>query len=159
MAEYVFESIWRIEAPIEAVWDAIYHSERWPSWWKEVESVQELVKGDDRGVGSVRRYVWKTVLPYKLAFDMRVTRVEPPVALEGAATGELQGTGHWQLRAEGDLTIVHYTWSVRTRKRWMNLLAPIARPIFAWNHHEVLKRGGEALARLLGVRLLGMENR
>jgi uncharacterized protein YndB with AHSA1/START domain len=34
MAEYHFVSTWQIQAPIERVWEEIYHSERWPSWWK-----------------------------------------------------------------------------------------------------------------------------
>jgi hypothetical protein len=36
----------------------------------------------------------------------------------------------------------------------MNLLAPIARPVFGWNHDYVMRNGGEGLARLLGVPLL-----
>ena len=36
----------------------------------------------------------------------------------------------------------------------MNLLAPIARPIFAWNHDHVMRNGAEGLARLLGARLV-----
>jgi hypothetical protein len=36
----------------------------------------------------------------------------------------------------------------------MNLLAPVARPIFAWNHDYVMRNGGEGLARLLGAPLL-----
>ena len=36
----------------------------------------------------------------------------------------------------------------------MNLLAPLGRPIFAWNHDWVMKHGGEGLARLLGARLV-----
>jgi hypothetical protein len=31
MAEYHFVSIWQIQAPIEQVWEEIYHAERWPS--------------------------------------------------------------------------------------------------------------------------------
>ena len=33
-------------------------------------------------------------------------------------------------------------------------LAPLARPVFAWNHHGVMRAGGEGLARRLGVRLV-----
>ncbi len=159
MPEYVFESVWRIAAPIEAVWEAIYHSERWPTWWKDVERVDELVHGDDNGVGNVRRYLWKTRLPYKLAFEMRVTRVQRPVALDGVATGELHGVGLWRLQADGDVTVVRYTWQVRTTKWWMNIFAPLARPIFAWNHQAVLRAGAEGLAHLLGAPLLGVEER
>ena len=36
----------------------------------------------------------------------------------------------------------------------MNLLAPIVRPIFAWNHAASMRQGGEALAKLLRARLV-----
>jgi hypothetical protein len=36
----------------------------------------------------------------------------------------------------------------------VNLLAPVARPVFAWNRDWVMARGGEGIARLLGCRLL-----
>ena len=38
---------------------------------------------------------------------------------------------------------------VRTTKRWMNLAAPIARPLFKWNHDIVMQQGGKGLACLL----------
>ena len=54
--------------------------------------------------------------------------------------------------------MVRYEWRVRTKRGWMNLLAPIARPFFKWNHDYVMQRGGEALADLLDARLLGVEH-
>jgi hypothetical protein len=36
----------------------------------------------------------------------------------------------------------------------MNLLAPVARPIFKWNHDVVMGWGAEGLARKLGVERL-----
>ena len=49
-----------------------------------------------------------------------------------------------------------YEWNVATtRQSGVNLVAPVARPIFAWNHDWVMARGGEGLARRLGARLLG----
>jgi hypothetical protein len=47
-----------------------------------------------------------------------------------------------------------YEWDVRTARAWMNWLAPVARPAFAWNHDAVMRQGAEGLARLLGVPLL-----
>jgi hypothetical protein len=38
----------------------------------------------------------------------------------------------------------------------MNLLAPVARPIFRWNHNVVMHQGGRGLAALLGARLLAV---
>ena len=128
MKNYEFVTIWRVRAPIEAVWGEIYHSEQWPAWWKGVEKVIEVEKGDDKGVGSIRRYTWKSKLPYRLSFDMRTVRIEPPHVLEGVATGELEGRGLWQLSSEGSETVARYDWQVYTTKKWMNLFAPIARP-------------------------------
>jgi hypothetical protein len=52
------------------------------------------------------------------------------------------------------VTAVLYEWNVATSKAWMNLIAPIARPAFEWNHDWVMARGGEGIADLLGCRLL-----
>jgi hypothetical protein len=36
----------------------------------------------------------------------------------------------------------------------MNWLAPLARPLFRWNHDAVMRAGGRGLAQLLNARLL-----
>jgi uncharacterized protein YndB with AHSA1/START domain len=152
-ARYRFLTTWQLEAPREAVWDALHDVERWPEWWPGVESVERLSEGDEHGLGGVYRHVWRSTLPYAVTFDLRTTRIERPYALEAAATGELSGTGCWRLH-EGTLTTATYEWSVETTRRWMNLLAPVGRPVFAWSHNEVMRRGGEGLAALLGARLV-----
>jgi hypothetical protein len=151
MRAYEFVTIWRVQAPLETVWNEIYHTEAWPTWWKGVESVEEIRKGDESGVGSVHRYTWKSKLPYRLSFEMETVRVEPPVLMEGIASGELAGRGLWQLSSAGSETIARYDWKVETTKRWMNLLAPVARPVFKWNHNVVMSWGAEGLAKRLGV--------
>ena len=153
MASYRFLTTWCLDAPIDDVWDAIHGVERWPEWWKGVERVEKLEHGRDDGVGSVYRHTWRSLLPYEIEFVMRTTRVERPYALEGAAYGELTGEGRWRLYT-GHGTAVTYEWSVRTTVPWMNWIAPIGRPVFAWNHDYVMRQGGEGLARLLGARLL-----
>ena len=154
MANYRFVTTWQIKAPAERVWEAIKASSEWPRWWQGVLSVSEVRPGDEKGIGAVQHYVWKSKLPYKLAFDMEVTRSEPPRVLEGRASGELEGTGLWELEEAGGVTSVRYTWAVRTTQAWMNLLAPIARPLFAWNHDFVMANGATGLAQLLGAELL-----
>ena len=154
MTEYRFLTTWVLDAERERAWEAIHASEEWPRWWRGVERVVELEPGDDEGVGQLARYTWKSKLPYELAFDMRTTRVERPHLMEGQASGELAGIGRWRLYDEAGTTAVLYEWNVSTTKPWMNLLAPVARPVFAWNHDWVMGNGGEGLARLLGCRLL-----
>jgi uncharacterized protein YndB with AHSA1/START domain len=151
MAEYHFVSTWQIQAPIERVWEEIYHAERWPAWWKYVTGADELEPGAADGVGKRLRLLFRTRLPYTLGFDVQVTRVQPPSRLEARAIGELDGTGRWTLTSADGGTLVRYDWDVRTTRRWMNLLAPAARPVFRWNHDELMREGGEGLARRLGV--------
>jgi hypothetical protein len=122
-----------------------------------VESVVKLEDGDDEGVGSLGRYVWKSRLPYRLEFEMRTTEVGRPRYMEGHASGELAGTGRWRLFEDAGMTAVIYDWDVRTTARWMNLLAPLARPIFAWNHNYVMRSGGECLSRHLGAPLVAID--
>jgi hypothetical protein len=157
MTEYRFLTTWLLEAELEPIWDAIYESERWPEWWKGVLEADKLEEGDEDGLGQYGRYVWKSKLPYKLEFYVRTTKVEKPHLLEGAASGELSGTGRWRLFGRDGVTAVLYEWNVSTTRAWMNALAPIARPIFAVNHDYVMRNGGEGLARLLGARLLAAD--
>ena len=154
MANYRLTTIWRIDAPVQQVYDAICRPSRWPSWWRGVKNVVELEPGDHRGVGRVLRYTWKGLLPYALTFTIQVVRVMPLVALEGVASGELEGMGRWLFSQEGSVTAVCYEWRVRTTRPWMNLIEPIAGPLFEWNHDLIMREGGKGLARLLNARLI-----
>jgi len=154
MAQYRFVTVWRLRASLTEVWRAIVESERWPSWWKGVVRVEGLSRGDEAGLGDRRRYVWRSKLPYTLAFDMETTLVEPMKRLEGRASGELEGTGRWEFEEAQGVTTVRYTWDIKTTRPWMNLLAPLLRPAFAWNHDYVMKAGAEGLARLLNAELV-----
>lgn len=86
--------------------------------------------------------------------ESRVTRLERPWLLEGDAVGELSGVGRWRLYEGHGGTAAVYEWNVRTSRAWMNRLAPIARPVFAWNHDVVMRQGADGLARLLDAPLL-----
>ena len=154
MADYRFLTTWCIDAPIERVFEAIDDAASWPRWWKGVTRADLVEEGDAEGVGRLWRFTWRSRLPYDLSFDSRVVRREPPHLLEGHADGELVGVGRWRL-FDGPLgTAAVYEWNVRTARAWMNRAAPVARPLFAWNHDAVMRQGADGLARLLGAPLL-----
>jgi uncharacterized protein YndB with AHSA1/START domain len=157
MADYHYISTWQLQAPIERIWPAISDLERLPAWYPAVQEVQTLTPGDPDAVGSRVRYLIKGRLPMRLAFEATITRVVPPRELELRAEGELAGTGRWELEQRGEVTSVRYTWDVRTTKAWMNLAAPLARPLFTWNTRGVLLEAGQGLARFLQVPLVDAE--
>jgi hypothetical protein len=151
-SDYELVTHWRFDAPLDAVWHELKHPEQWPSWWKGVRRVQLLEPGDVEGVGALRRMTWRSALPYELTFDMRTTRVEPQRLIEGVAQGELSGRGCWTLEPVGAGTAVRYDWCVAATKPWMRRLAPVAKPLFAWNHGVVMDWGRRGLAAKLTSR-------
>ena len=157
MADYHYVSTWQLQAPIQQVWAALNDLEHLPTWYSGVQEARELTPGDAQGVGRRVRYVIKGRLPLRLAFEATTTRSLPPRDQELRAEGELAGTGRWSLDQHGDITTARYTWDVRTTRPWMNLLAPLARPMFTWNSRGVMLQAGEGLARFLGVPLVNAE--
>lgn len=158
MADYRLVTCWQLEAPLEEVYAGILHSLRWPYWWQGLESVDEIEPGDEDGIGSVRRYTWKSRFFYKISFAARTTRIEPLAMLEANVMGDLEGIGRWLFfHAEG-LTTARHEWQVRTTRRWMNVLAPVARPLFEKNHQVLMHQGAVGLARMLRAPLTGVQH-
>ena len=151
MSQYSFVTHWNFNAPIEKVWHEIREMDSWPGWWKYVKSVQLIKPGDENDIGSVRRITWTTALPYELTFDLELMSLDHLKRIEGKAFGELSGSGIWTFETIGDVTSVRYDWIVNTTKKWMNLFAPIARPVFSWNHDKVMEAGYDGLKRRLEI--------
>lgn len=145
MANYSLISVWRIPASRQVVWDALVHTEDWPVWWPHVRSVEELQPGDPSGIGNVRRYCWSTCLPYRLILDLQVIRLEAQRLIETRVSGDLVGHGRCLLSRQDAVTNVQYEWNVRTCRPWMNWLAPVAYPVFVWNHAQVMRNGERRL--------------
>ena len=75
MTQYHFVTTWKYKIPIETIWPILRDAEHWPSWWKGVRRVETLQQGDVDGIGMVQRFTWRSLLPYNLVFDTKVTRV------------------------------------------------------------------------------------
>lgn len=149
------QSHWHLEAPLEPVWQALTHPEQWPQWWPYVRRVTPLAEGAADGLGSVKRLEWGSRLGYGLGFDIETTEVLRLRRLRGRARGELDGEGLWELEPDGATTRVRYLWRVDVQRAWMRAVAPLAAPLFRWNHDGVMRAGAQGLARHLGVKLLG----
>jgi carbon monoxide dehydrogenase subunit G len=152
MASYSFVTEWRLEAPIERVFELLNDATAWPEWWPGVISIDEIRPPTDRnGVGRVLRSTFRGKLPFRLTFDMTVEEVVRPTSLAGRARGELDGVGRWTLSQEGSDTLVRYDWNIRTTRWWMNLLAPMAAGAFKSNHDYIMRNGMSGICRRLGV--------
>ena len=75
-----------------------------------------------------------------------------------------RGRGRWGARGDRALAVLQRSrdgGDVRVERPHDEAVdeprAPIARPIFRWNHNVVMHQGGEGLAGLLGTRLLAVD--
>lgn len=157
MADYSFITLWKFDAPLEKVYEVVHNADNYHLWWKGQGPVQSIARGDNFGKGAIKRFTTRSVLPYSLVYDGLVLDVVPFKKIEGTTTGDLQGHGVWTFEQVNGASAVKYYWNVKTTGFWMNLLAPILKPVFAWNHDVVMKWGGEGLARYLSCRLLLVE--
>lgn len=153
MPAYAFRDEWHVAAAPATVWTAVRDVERWPDWWPSVQGVTRV--GDADADGEVWRFVFRTRLPYGMAFDARVLQDEPLHGVRTTVTGRVEGEGRWEVTPVDGGAAVRFDWEVRPQPAWMRLLSPVARPVFVWNHAALMREGGEALAARLGTRLLG----
>lgn len=147
-------SEWHLAASPEAVWRVLEAAEAWPQWWPEVRRVERLKRGDENDEGAVRRTWWTSRLPYGFVVDFVTRAAEKPHLLAVEASGDLVGMGRWEIAAIPVGCRVRYVWQVHPRKVWMRWLAPLLAPVFAWNHHAVMRDGAIGMAQRLGVELI-----
>jgi hypothetical protein len=70
------------------------------------------------------------------------------------ARGQLNGQGLWEFSPDQSSTRVRYTWSVSLGRPWMRRIAPLAAPLFRWNHNAVMRAGEIGLARHLNTNVI-----
>ncbi len=154
MAYYKFQSEWALTAAVDRVFELAFHPEDFSTWWPAVKVSQLLEEGNEKGVGTRAAYTLRSPLLYSMRFVTTTVEVQRPSRIHTLVRGDLVGTGTYILEGDEDRTNVRFVWSVSTTKTWMNLLAPLARPVFVWAHQRVMQAGAVAMARHLDATLL-----
>jgi hypothetical protein len=157
--QYHFETRFSVPATRDEVWAVMEDPTTWPSWWRWLRRVDRLDRGGPDLAGARYRYTFRTALPYSLTFDTETTRTRPGHLIEVRASGDLAGTGLWEVFDDDGTSLVRYTWIVATTKRWMNALTPVARRVFAWNHDRLMQDFATGFAAQLGTRPRVVQNR
>lgn len=150
---YRFLTEFELTSSPAAVEETLRDVGNWSAWWKWVRRIEPLTS-EHGGVGARYRNRIATPLLYGFTYYTEVVEVaDELIRLE--VSGDLEGTGLFRFRAtDSGGSFLSFEWSVETRKRWMNLLAPLARPIFTWNHHRLMSDFGEGLGTASDGKLL-----
>ena len=142
-AAYEFLDEWDVDAPIEAVFEALADARTYPEWWRPVYVSVEADGPPEVGRVSCQRF--KGRLPYTLTTESRIVRLEPPREVEAHVTGDLSGVGIWTLTPSDGLVHVRFDWQVNADRGFIRVLTPVLRPAFRWNHNWAVARAMEGL--------------
>ena len=142
--EYVFVDEWDVDAPREAVFDAIADARTYPEWWKPVYI--DVDADGEPALGKESRQHFKGRLPYHLHTRSRIVALDAPHVIEGEVDGDLRGRGRWTLTdTPGGGTHVRFDWRVHADRRLLRILTPVLRPALRWNHAWAIARAVEGL--------------
>ena len=159
MAHYMFETEWVVSAPIDDVFDLISRPDTYSTWWPHVKESRTIDSGDESGVGHTAEYLIKSPWGYKMRFELKAIEAEKPNRVRSLVRGDLVGTATYYLERRPEGTLARLHWYVSTTKRWMNIVAPVARPAFAFAHRYIMYEGCRGMAKRLGAKLLAAESR
>lgn len=165
---YHLRSTWDVPAPAPQVWQVLADPAfSWPRWWPGlVADTADVVPspsgargpsgtpgfspGPTADVGSRVRVRFRSPLGYALRLVLVLAEVDAPRRAVLAVDGDLVGTG--TVVVAGTTTSrVDVAWDVATRRRWMNVAAPVLGGAFAAAHGHVMRAGERGLVAHLAA--------
>jgi hypothetical protein len=150
---FVFFDEWRLAAPPDEVWAVVRDLPAWPEWWSSVRRTTRLAPrtADSHEAWEFR---FRTRLPYDMTFVADLLVEDSELRVDARVTGRVDGHGIFRVEPVDGGALVRFDWEVRPLVTWMRAAAPVARPLFSWNHRALMAEGAFGLARRLDAGLL-----
>ena len=145
-AAFNFCSSWQLAAPRPAVWDALIDTDAGSGGGRDWRRSTTTGTGDADGIGQKAGSRWRGPIGYQLRFSLEAVELVEHELLRGRAEGDLSGLGSWHLSDDDGWTDVRLDWAVDATRKWMEFLAPIARPVFVHGHDYLMEQGANGLA-------------
>jgi hypothetical protein len=148
-----FDESWEIpNATVTQVYDVLSHGELLPLWWKGVYlEAEKLTPGAEPKVGDRLRARARGFLPYQLNFIVEVVELEPGRRVVVRTIGDFEGRWSATLSARAKGVHIDLIWEVTVQRPILRRLAPLLRPLFAWNHRWTTPRGEKGLRDYLAT--------
>jgi len=143
---YHFTTVWRLTFPPDEVFALLADLGSYTAWWPGMRRI-------DRVDATTFETEVRSVLPFSLVFRTITTRQDRQSGvLQADLRGDLEGFSRWIIAAEHGGTQAIFEEDVIARSRLLRVLAPIARPVFRWNHAVLMNRGERGLRSFLAGR-------
>lgn len=152
-----FDESWEIPgATVEQVYAVLADGELLPLWWKGVYlDAKRLTTGGAPKVGDRLRARARGALPYELNFILEAIRLEPARCVVVKTIGDFDGLWSATLSPRNGGVHVDIVWEVTVLRPVLRMLAPLLRPVFAWNHRWTTPRGESGLRNYLAQQRVG----
>jgi hypothetical protein len=152
-----FESVkvFALRSPAHRVHEAVTHPESWLACCGLLRELRRVQQGRPDGLGARHRAVLVVPAGYTIAWELETVRSVPGAVVEWAATGDLEGSGLWELDEVAGVTRVTNTWRVRPTQPWMARLSSLAQGVVAHEHDVLMRQGVQALAAQIGGEVVG----
>ena len=149
-----FDEVWHLPGATPAeVYDVLAHGELLPLWWKGVylEATRLSPPGPPQ-VGDRLRARARGALPYELQFILEAKELVPDQKVSVKTVGDFDGQWTATIVPEPGGVRVDLVWQVTVNRPILKRLAPLLRPVFAWNHRWTTPRGEKGLLEFLAER-------
>ena len=124
---YRFATVFTIDVEPQRIWDALILPEGWLASYPDIERWTDKARGDADHLGDRYGVEHRLAGPATLRYDLEVVQSRAPYRLTWRVTGDLAGTGAFELDELDGVTDIRFTWEVATTRRWMNAAAPLIR--------------------------------
>jgi hypothetical protein len=152
--QFRFEEYWEIPGASAAdVYDVLSRGELLPRWWTGVykDSIK-IAGGPEPCVGDRLRVRARGFLPYELNFVVESLVLEPNRRVVVRTMGDFDGLWTADISERDGGVRIDLVWEVSVLRPILRRLAPLLRPLFAWNHRWTTPRGEAGLIAFLAQR-------
>lgn len=140
-AEYTFRHTTEVAADPDRVHAVLVDLEHYVDWWPQVRAVASL--GPDDAL-----VVCRSRLPYDLELTLHAVSREGDV-LRVDIDGPIAGYAQWTLTRTHNGTRLEFEQRVHAVDRMFVVASYLAKPLLAWNHHQMMRGAESGLADYL----------
>ena len=142
MGGYRFTGEWRVQASPDAVFAALADADAYPDWWPGV-----VTRRLDEHSGEIRL---RSLLPIEVVFVATQEVVdESDGTLVARFSGDLAGTGRWQISGADHSAVARYEEQFDVRVGLARAAGFLGRPVIRANHGHMMRAGERGLRKHL----------
>lgn len=150
MSENIFHFRETLMVPVSSaiVFEYLTNAATYTQWWGSVIRKSSRIGDVKTSVpGSRCKMEVRGLLPILLHLEHSIVSIDPGREVVFDTTGDLRGTGKWQVEQVDNSCRIVFEWSIRPERKLIKLFSPVFRPLFRMHHKYCMRKAQEGLRR------------